>query len=165
MDTTGMTRRGFGAALGAAAGAALLDTRLTPRAAEARVRSGLPKDVLQLNSNENPYGPSPAAREAMKVDSPFAQAPTEREGDGDPDDEEEGREDEVRDRHAVEVGGPVQERRGRPGDAGDLVHEQHEEDVGATEKVDRQDARGAGGVRGDGHWCAHEGSPGMSREE
>jgi histidinol-phosphate aminotransferase len=60
-----MTRRGFGAALGAAAGVALLDTRLTPRAAEARVRSGLPKDVLQLNSNENPYGPSAAAREAM----------------------------------------------------------------------------------------------------
>lgn len=65
MGTIGITRRGFGAALGAAAGAALLDTRLTPRAAEARVRSGLPRDVLQLNSNENPYGPSAAAREAM----------------------------------------------------------------------------------------------------
>jgi len=65
MDTIGMTRRRFGASLGAAAGAVLLDTRLTPHAAEARVRSGLPKDVLQLNSNENPYGPSTAAREAM----------------------------------------------------------------------------------------------------
>jgi histidinol-phosphate aminotransferase len=65
MATEGLTRRGFGAALGAAASAVLLDTRLTPRAAEARVRSGLPKDVIQLNSNENPYGPSPAARAAM----------------------------------------------------------------------------------------------------
>ncbi len=65
MGTIGMTRRGFGAALGAAAGVVLLDTRLTPRAAEARVRSGLPKDVVQLNSNENPYGPSAPAREAM----------------------------------------------------------------------------------------------------
>ena len=35
-------------------------------------------------------------------------------------------------------------------DAGDLVHEQHEENVGAAQKVDRQDARCAGGVRGGG---------------
>jgi histidinol-phosphate aminotransferase len=65
MGTIGMTRRGFGAVLGAAAGAVLVDMRLTPAAAEARVATGLPRDVLQLNSNENPYGPSPAAREAM----------------------------------------------------------------------------------------------------
>ncbi|MCJ7441719.1 MAG: hypothetical protein MUO25_09080, partial [Thermoanaerobaculaceae bacterium] len=65
MGTIGITRRGFGATLGAAAGAVLLDTRLTPAAAEARVAAGLPRDVLQLNSNENPYGPSAAAREAM----------------------------------------------------------------------------------------------------
>jgi len=65
MGTIGITRRGFGATLGAAAGAVLLDTRLTPAAAEARVTTGLPIDVLQLNSNENPYGPSAAAREAM----------------------------------------------------------------------------------------------------
>lgn len=65
MRTIGMTRRGFGAVLGAAAGAVLLDTRLTRAAAEARVPTGLPRDVLQLNSNENPYGPSAAAREAM----------------------------------------------------------------------------------------------------
>lgn len=65
MGANGMTRRGFGAALGAAAGAVLLDTRLTPAAAEARVATGLSRDVLQLNSNENPYGPSAAAREAM----------------------------------------------------------------------------------------------------
>ncbi|MCJ7442653.1 MAG: histidinol-phosphate transaminase [Thermoanaerobaculaceae bacterium] len=65
MGTIGITRRGFGAALGAAAGVVLLDTRLTPAAAEARVAAGLPRDVLQLNSNENPYGPSAAAREAM----------------------------------------------------------------------------------------------------
>jgi histidinol-phosphate aminotransferase len=65
MDANGITRRGFGAVLGAAAGAVLFDTRLTPAAAEARVATGLPRDVFQLNSNENPYGPSPAAREAM----------------------------------------------------------------------------------------------------
>ena len=65
MGTIGMTRRGFGAALGAAAGAVLVDTRLMPATAEARVATGLPTDVLQLNSNENPYGPSAAARAAM----------------------------------------------------------------------------------------------------
>jgi len=65
MGTIGMTRRGFGAALGAAAGAVLVDTRLMPATAEARVATGLPTDVFQLNSNENPYGPSAAARAAM----------------------------------------------------------------------------------------------------
>ena len=60
-----MTRRGFGAALGAAAGAAIFDLGLAPRAAKASVDWGMPKDMVELNSNENPYGPSPAAREAM----------------------------------------------------------------------------------------------------
>ena len=77
--------------------------------------------------------------------SPRRSRPPSANGIGDPDDEEEGREDEVRDRHAVEVGGPVAQELGRPGDAGDLVHEQHEEDVGSAEKIDREDARGAGG--------------------
>jgi histidinol-phosphate aminotransferase len=65
MGTTGMTRRGFGTALGAAAGAALIDLGLAPRAARASLEWGEPGDMVQLNSNENPYGPSPAAREAM----------------------------------------------------------------------------------------------------
>ncbi len=65
MDTTRMTRRGFGAALGAAAGAVVLQRGLAPAAAEASIALGQPADAIQLNSNENPYGPSPAACEAM----------------------------------------------------------------------------------------------------
>jgi histidinol-phosphate aminotransferase len=64
MDTTRMTRRGFGAALGAAAGAVVLQRGLAPAAAEASIALGQPADAIQLNSNENPYGPSAAAREA-----------------------------------------------------------------------------------------------------
>ena len=65
MDTTGMTRRGFGTALGVAAGAALLDLGLVQRRAEASLALGQPADMVQLNSNENPYGPSAPARTAM----------------------------------------------------------------------------------------------------
>jgi histidinol-phosphate aminotransferase len=64
MDTTRMTRRGFGAALGAAAGAVVLQRGLAPAAAEASIALGQRADAIQLNSNENPYGPSAAAREA-----------------------------------------------------------------------------------------------------
>ncbi|HNX51202.1 MAG TPA: histidinol-phosphate transaminase [Thermoanaerobaculaceae bacterium] len=64
MTSTTITRRRFGVALGAAAGAALLEMPLGSPGAEASIPSGVPRDVLQLNSNENPYGPSPAAREA-----------------------------------------------------------------------------------------------------
>jgi histidinol-phosphate aminotransferase len=64
MAMNGMTRRGFGAALGAAAGAALLDAGLAPRAAHASLARGNAGDSIQLNSNENPYGPSAAARDA-----------------------------------------------------------------------------------------------------
>jgi histidinol-phosphate aminotransferase len=65
MDATRMTRRGFGAALGAAAGAVVLQRGLAPATAEASIALGQPADSIQLNSNENPYGPSRAAREAM----------------------------------------------------------------------------------------------------
>ncbi len=65
MSNPGMTRRGFGVALGAAAGTVLLERGLAPRVADASLRLGEPGDAVQLNSNENPYGPSPAAREAM----------------------------------------------------------------------------------------------------
>jgi histidinol-phosphate aminotransferase len=64
METIRMTRRGFGAALGAAAGAVVLQRGLAPAAAEASIALGQPADAIQLNSNENPYGPSAAAREA-----------------------------------------------------------------------------------------------------
>ena len=59
-----MTRRTLAGALGAAAGAALLDTRFGRTAAEASIHRGQPSDVVQLNSNENPYGPSAKALEA-----------------------------------------------------------------------------------------------------
>src|SRR5262249_10178021 len=59
------TRRTLAGALGAAAGAALLDTPLG-RTAAASIRRGMPDDVVQLNSNENPYGPSPKALEAAE---------------------------------------------------------------------------------------------------
>ena len=65
MDATRMTRRGFGAALGAAAGAVVLQRGLAPGTADASIALGQPADSIQLNSNENPYGPSRAAREAM----------------------------------------------------------------------------------------------------
>ena len=65
MASEGLTRRGFGAALGTAAGAVLLEGVVTPRFAEARLRRGMAPDTIQLNANECPYGPSPAARAAM----------------------------------------------------------------------------------------------------
>ena len=65
MSDSAMTRRGFGAALGAAAGAVLLERGVVPRTAEASIAFGQPAHAIQLNSNENPYGPSHAAREAM----------------------------------------------------------------------------------------------------
>jgi histidinol-phosphate aminotransferase len=61
-----MTRRTLAGALGAAAGAALLDTRFGRTAAAASVHRGMPPDVVQLNSNENPYGPSAKALEAAE---------------------------------------------------------------------------------------------------
>ena len=65
MSTNGMTRRGFGAALGAAAGVVVFRGALAPHAAEASIAAGEPAGAIQLNSNENPYGPSVAARAAM----------------------------------------------------------------------------------------------------
>lgn len=61
-----ITRRTLAGALGAAAGAALLDTRFGRTAAAASVHRGMPSDVVQLNSNENPYGPSAKALEAAE---------------------------------------------------------------------------------------------------
>ncbi len=62
---TAITRRKLAQTLGAAAGAALLDTPFGRSVAQASVRRGMPEDVVQLNSNENPYGPSPKALEAV----------------------------------------------------------------------------------------------------
>ncbi len=72
MATTAMTRRQFGAALGVAAGATLLEIGPGPRAAGASLALGLPPDMVQLNSNENPYGPSAPARKAMTLSQDVA---------------------------------------------------------------------------------------------
>jgi histidinol-phosphate aminotransferase len=61
METAVLTRRGLGAGLGAA----MAGLWLASRSAEGSIPSGLPADTIQLNSNENPYGPSPAARAAF----------------------------------------------------------------------------------------------------
>lgn len=60
-----ITRRTLAGALGAAAGAALFDTRLGRRFAAAAKR-GMPDDTIILSSNENPWGPSEKALEAAR---------------------------------------------------------------------------------------------------
>ncbi|MFQ5777281.1 MAG: pyridoxal phosphate-dependent aminotransferase [Terriglobia bacterium] len=72
-----LSRRAFARTLGIGAGAALLAPAVAARGWEERLGLGtgqlvpvkrLPKDpanLVLLNSNENPYGPSPAALEAM----------------------------------------------------------------------------------------------------
>ena len=57
------SRRSFAGPLGLAAGAALLEAPLS-RVAEAAARRPRPADAILLNSNENPYGPSPNALDA-----------------------------------------------------------------------------------------------------
>ena len=65
MDGSGTTRRELAVLAGAATLAALTDGMLRPRPAAARLSRGMARDMIQLNSNENPYGPSAAARAAM----------------------------------------------------------------------------------------------------
>lgn len=64
-----LSRRQFSRAIGAAVGATLLAPRILPESsstvADARLPVGLPGDTIQINSNENPYGPSPKALRAM----------------------------------------------------------------------------------------------------
>jgi histidinol-phosphate aminotransferase len=62
--TTPMSRRTFVGAVGFAAGAALLEMPLA-RAAGAESGRSEPTGPILLNSNENPYGPSPAALAAL----------------------------------------------------------------------------------------------------
>jgi histidinol-phosphate aminotransferase len=64
-NPTALSRRGFTKLLGAGAAFAALRPTLglsesTPKPAELK-----PSDVVRLSSNENPYGPSPAALKAM----------------------------------------------------------------------------------------------------
>ena len=80
MLRTPMNRRQFTTALGAGLGAALVEGPFGPRRAEA-ARTGTqggpaPADAVLLNSNENPYGPSASALDAMtKSESVAARYP------------------------------------------------------------------------------------------
>jgi histidinol-phosphate aminotransferase len=60
------SRRQFAQALGATLGTALVAEHLTLEVAEARRPAGVSDKAILLNSNENPYGPSKKAMEAMK---------------------------------------------------------------------------------------------------
>ncbi len=61
-----ISRREFAARVGAAVGVAIAAPHLVGSVAEARLPKGAPSDSILLNSNENPYGPSPKAQEAIK---------------------------------------------------------------------------------------------------
>ncbi|MGH9368785.1 MAG: histidinol-phosphate transaminase [Thermoanaerobaculia bacterium] len=65
MSTARISRRRFVTVCGSAAGAALLGPRPGGSRAEASLPYGAPPDLIQLNSNENPYGLSPRALEAL----------------------------------------------------------------------------------------------------
>jgi len=60
-----LSRRGFGRLIGASLGAVLVTQKFTRSIVEARLPPGMPENVIQLNSNENPYGPSSQALAAM----------------------------------------------------------------------------------------------------
>ncbi len=64
MRQPNVSRRRFAGALGAAVGAAVAGVPL-PRPAAASLSRGEPSDLVQLNSNENPYGPSAGALAAL----------------------------------------------------------------------------------------------------
>jgi histidinol-phosphate aminotransferase len=93
MSVRRISRRNFMITCTATAGAAVLSPRLGGSRAEASLPLGVPDDFVQLNSNENPYGLSPKALQAL--------ARSGRVGSRYPD----GQEDEVRDtlakRHRV----------------------------------------------------------------
>ncbi|HEX2715713.1 MAG TPA: histidinol-phosphate transaminase [Candidatus Acidoferrales bacterium] len=65
MSARNLSRRQFARAVGAALGAALSVPKLLETPAHASLPAGVPETAIQLNSNENPYGPSPKAWEAI----------------------------------------------------------------------------------------------------
>jgi histidinol-phosphate aminotransferase len=67
-----LSRRLFARTLGTGLGAAIFGPHLVDAPAEARVPKGQPEDAIQLNSNENPYGPAPAALDAMTASQKVA---------------------------------------------------------------------------------------------
>jgi len=68
-----LTRRNFLATCTtAAAGASLLTPGIGTSRADASLPLGAPDDLIQLNSNENPYGLTPKAKEAMTQSASIA---------------------------------------------------------------------------------------------
>src|SRR2546428_10414398 len=66
-----LTRRGFARGVASALGACVVAPALTGASAQssapaaARPHGGMPPGTVRIDSNENPYGPSPKALEAM----------------------------------------------------------------------------------------------------
>src|SRR5262245_27710853 len=70
-----LDRRDFARAVASALGACLVPSGAAKAAAQrggVPPHTGLPAGTLRLDSNENPYGPSPAALEAMSRSQPIA---------------------------------------------------------------------------------------------
>lgn len=69
MERQTLSRRRFAQALGVAVGATLVSPKFisegSAAAAEPRLPTGVTSDLIQLNSNENPYGPPPKAKTAI----------------------------------------------------------------------------------------------------
>ncbi|HEV2386069.1 MAG TPA: aminotransferase class I/II-fold pyridoxal phosphate-dependent enzyme [Candidatus Acidoferrales bacterium] len=66
MASTRLSRREFAQSLATTAAAAMVAPRLLTSDASARsLPEGMPETTIQLNANENPYGPSPAAKQAI----------------------------------------------------------------------------------------------------
>jgi histidinol-phosphate aminotransferase len=66
MTPPGLSRRRFAGALGIAAGASLTGLAPRPAAAAPEPATEYPPGTIRLDSNENPYGPSPAALQALR---------------------------------------------------------------------------------------------------
>lgn len=65
MKSTPLSRRRFAQVLTGTAAAAMLPRLATTPASAAMLPAGMPGSTIQLNANENPYGPCPAALAAI----------------------------------------------------------------------------------------------------
>jgi histidinol-phosphate aminotransferase len=68
-----LSRRDFARSIGTALGAAVVAPKIVEAAAQSAARRGAdPAGAILLNSNENPYGPSPAAKQAIAASQQIA---------------------------------------------------------------------------------------------